>query len=77
MQELINTIAIIEDFTSEHIENSVKKWILSKEIGFGKVMQPFRLSLVGAMKGPHLFDIAEMIGKTETLRRIKNAIENI
>jgi hypothetical protein len=32
------------------------------EIGMGKVMQPFRLSLVG-LKGPHLFDIVELIGK--------------
>jgi len=37
-------------------------------------MQPFRLSLVGAMKGPHLFDIAEMIGKKATVERIQNAI---
>ena len=30
-------------------------------------MQPFRLSLVGALKGPHLFDIVELIGKDETI----------
>jgi glutamyl-tRNA synthetase len=36
----------------------------------GKVMQPFRLSLVGALKGPHLFDIVELIGK-ETITRIQ------
>jgi glutamyl-tRNA synthetase len=77
MEELMNIIALIDEFTSEQLEDSIKKWILSKEIGFGKIMQPLRLSLVGAMKGPHLFDIIEMIGKTETLRRIKNAIENI
>lgn len=77
MQELMNIIALIDEFTSEEVEDSIKKWILSKEIGFGRIMQPLRLSLVGAMKGPHLFDIIEMIGKTETLRRIKNAIENI
>ncbi len=74
MEKLILTIETIEEFTSINIENSVKEWILSKEIGFGKVMQPFRLSLVGALKGPHLFDIAEMIGKPETIGRIRNAI---
>jgi glutamyl-tRNA synthetase len=47
------------------------------EIGMGKIMQPFRLSLVGALKGPHLFDIAEMIGKEETIKRIKKAIETL
>ena len=38
-------------------------------------MQPLRLSLVGALKGPHLFDIMEMIGKKETLLRIENIIK--
>ncbi len=77
MQELISIIETIEDFDSQNIENVVKEWITSKEIGFGKVMQPFRLSLVGAMKGPHLFDIAEMIGKDETISRINKAIETL
>ena len=49
--------------------------IEKKEVGFGKVMQPLRLSLVGALKGPHLFDIIEMIGKKETISRIEKAIK--
>ncbi|WP_111707039.1 glutamate--tRNA ligase [Lutibacter citreus] len=77
MQELISIIENIEDFNSASIETIVKEWITSKEIGFGKVMQPFRLSLVGAMKGPHLFDIAEMIGKQQTIDRIKKAIDTL
>jgi glutamyl-tRNA synthetase len=74
MKQLIAVLEPIEDFTSLNIETIVKEWITSNEIGFGKVMQPFRLSLVGEMKGPHLFDIAEMIGKEATVKRIKNAI---
>ncbi len=77
MNELISILENIEDFNSENIETIVKEWITSKEIGFGKVMQPFRLSLVGAMKGPHLFDIAEMIGKQQTIDRIKKAIDTL
>ena len=77
MNELIAVIENIEGFNSLNIETIVKEWITSKEIGFGKVMQPFRLSLVGAMKGPHLFDIAEMIGKSSTIERIKNTIEKL
>ncbi len=77
MLELISIIESVNNFTSEEIETSVKQWITSKEIGFGKVMQPFRLSLVGAMKGPHLFDISEMIGKQETIDRLKNAITKL
>ena len=74
MTELINILENSNDFTSQKIEENVKDWITSKELGFGKIMQPFRLSLVGAMKGPHLFDIAEMIGKQETINRIQKAI---
>jgi glutamyl-tRNA synthetase len=77
MNELISILETIEDFNSQNIETIAKEWITSKEIGFGKVMQPFRLSLVGAMKGPHLFDIAEMIGKEETINRIKKAIATL
>ena len=77
MNELIEVIETIEDFNSQNIETVVKEWITLKEIGFGKVMQPFRLSLVGAMKGPHLFDITEMIGKQQTIDRIKKAIETL
>jgi len=47
------------------------------EIGMGKVMQPFRLSLVGALKGPHLFDIVELIGKEETIKRLEKAITTL
>ncbi len=75
MQELILILTEIEDFSSNKIETIVKEWITKKEIGFGKIMQPLRLSLVGALKGPHLFDIMDLIGKKETLTRIKNAID--
>ena len=71
MSELLSVISSVEDFSSITIETKVKEWISIKEVGFGKVMQPLRLALVGAMKGPHLFDIIEMIGKEETLHRIK------
>ncbi len=77
MEALISILNTIDDFTTKEVENKVKAWITSKEIGFGKVMQPFRLSLVGAMKGPHLFDIASMLGKDETISRIKFAIKTL
>ncbi|WP_162126834.1 glutamate--tRNA ligase [Flavobacterium phycosphaerae] len=77
MQELISVIENVSDFTSVNIETIVKDWMTQNEIGMGKVMQPFRLSLVGALKGPHLFDIVELIGKEETIKRLEKAIENL
>ena len=77
MQELIAVLSTIGDFTSINIETIVKDWMTKNEIGMGKVMQPFRLSLVGALKGPHLFDIVELIGKEETIKRIEKAITTL
>ena len=77
MQELISVVEEITDFTSMNIETIVKDWMTKNEIGMGKVMQPFRLSLVGALKGPHLFDIVEVIGKEETVKRIQKAIATL
>ena len=77
MQRLIAVLENIEDFTTETIETIVKDWMTANEIGMGKIMQPFRLSLVGALKGPHLFDIVAFIGKEETIKRIQKAIISI
>lgn len=77
MQELISTLEYIDGFDSANIEAIVKDWLTKNEIGMGKVMQPFRLSLVGALKGPHLFDIVEILGKEETIARIQKAIATL
>lgn len=77
MRKLIAMLNPMADFTSERIENNVKEWMAANEIGMGKIMQPLRLSLVGALKGPHLFDIVEIIGKDETIKRIEKAIASL
>ena len=77
MNELIIVLASINDFSSKTIEETIKSWISSKEIGFGKIMQPLRLAIVGEMKGPHLFDIIDMIGKDEAVLRIKKIIKTL
>ncbi|GLU43234.1 glutamate--tRNA ligase [Allomuricauda sp. NBRC 101325] len=67
----------ISDYTSANIESLVKEWITEKELSFGKVMPPLRLIIVGDMKGPHLFDILELIGKEESIKRMKTAISTL
>ena len=74
MQQLIAVIEPITDFSSSNTETVVKKWITANELSFGKVMPPLRLLIVGDMKGPHIFDILELIGKEETLSRLKKGI---
>ena len=77
MNQLVDVLVNIEDFNSHNIEAIVKDWMAQHNIGMGKIMQPFRLSLVGALKGPHLFDIVEIIGKDETIARIQKAINTL
>ena len=77
MKQVSEVLNGIEDFTAANIETLLKDWMTTNEIGMGKVMQPLRLSLVGALKGPHLFDIIEMIGKAETISRIEKAIHTL
>jgi glutamyl-tRNA synthetase len=66
-----------QDYTAAALENHVKEWIEKQGISFGKVMPPLRLVIVGSMKGPHIFDILELIGKEETLTRINNAVSRL
>ena len=74
VKELVNGV---EDFTVDNLQTTVKGWITTNEIGFGKVMMPLRLALVGELQGPDVFDIIYMIGKTETLKRIDSLITTI
>ncbi|WP_417352918.1 glutamate--tRNA ligase [Flavobacterium alkalisoli] len=77
MTEVSEVINNTLDFSSQNLEDVIKAWINEKGIGMGKVMQPLRLSLVGSLKGPHLFDIMALIGKEETINRIKKAVETL
>ncbi|WP_127140376.1 glutamate--tRNA ligase [Flagellimonas marinaquae] len=77
MQQVITFLETLEDFESANIEELVKTWISEQGLSFGKVMPPLRLVIVGDMKGPHLFDIMELIGKNESISRIKTAIDKL
>lgn len=77
MTELIGVLEGIEDFSSAVAEPVVLGWITDKGYHMGNVMNAFRLTVVGECKGPHMFDITELLGKEETIRRVKAGIENI
>lgn len=77
MKELIEVLETIEDFSAEKTEEMVKEWIAANEYNMGGIMNAFRLSIVGEPKGPHMFDITAVIGKEETIARLKKAIEVI
>ena len=77
LEELIALLEGIDDFGSAAVEAVVIPYIEQKGYHMGNVMNAFRLAVVGECRGPHMFDITEIIGKEETVRRLRTAIENI
>ncbi len=75
MRELTELLKSIDDYSFANTEKIISAWITEKELGFGKVMNPFRVAIIGAAKGPHMFDVIEIIGKEETIRRMEKALE--
>ena len=75
MLELADVLEALDDFSLENQEAVVMKWIEDKGYHLGNIMNAFRLTLVGEGKGPHMFDISAVLGKEETLRRIRRAVE--
>ena len=67
----------ISDFSSANTEAIVMKWIEDNGYNTGTVMNSFRITVVGAAKGPHMFDITAILGKEETISRVKAALEVI
>ena len=75
LSELMQVLEGIDDFSLENQEKIVHAWIEEKEYKLGNIMNAWRLTLVGEGKGPGMFDISAFLGKEETLRRMKRAIE--
>lgn len=77
MHKVIEIVTTTREFTVDNLQAKLKGWITEENIGFGKVMMPLRLALVGALQGPDVFDIMFMIGKVETVKRIEHLIREM
>lgn len=77
MKQLIGVLESLEDFSSAAAEPVVLGWITDNGYHMGNVMNAFRLAVVGRCTGPHMFDITELIGRPETIRRLRRAIDSI
>ncbi len=72
--EILNSSDIFE---SASLEPSVHSWIKGEGLPMGQIMNLLRLALVGTSMGPNLFEIMEIIGKDETLKRINQLISTL
>ncbi len=77
MEELIEVLEGIDDMTSANAEKIVLDWIAEKGYHLGNVMNAFRLAVVGACRGPHMFDVTELMPKEVVIERIRKAIDTI
>jgi glutamyl-tRNA synthetase len=77
METLASLLDTLEGFTAEQIDEIIKNWITENELSMGGIMNALRLLLVGAAKGPHLGDIMEVLGKAESIKRIRSGIKTL
>ena len=77
LKALLPILQGMENFSLEECESKVKEWITNNEINPGNMFNVLRLCLVGAGKGPGVFDIMAIIGKDESICRIESAISTI
>ena len=75
MTELLALLDAQQDWSAEALDALVMPWIEAHEYGVGIVMNAFRICLVGAARGPHIWAITDVLGKEETLARVKKALE--
>ena len=75
MTELLDLLEAQEDWSAEALDALDMPWIESKEYGVGIVMNAFRICLVGAARGPHIWAITDVLGKEETIKRVRTALK--
>jgi len=76
MSQLIGVLETADDSSVDGVQTTVKGWITENEIGFGKIMMPLRVALVGALEGVDVFDIIHLIGKSEAIKRIQTLMDH-
>lgn len=72
--EVIRNYELNSEWTADTLEKNFKEIAAVNEIKPGEVLFPLRIMLVGGKFGPGVFDIAEILGKEETISRIKKAM---
>ena len=72
LKKIFNKLQHLDDWTLENLENVVKEFVETENLGFGKVAQPLRASLTGANSSPGIFDVLVLLGRDESLSRISD-----
>ena len=77
LRAMVDRMASLPSLDSKATEENILAWINDNGYHLGNVMNALRLAVVGECKGPHMFDITELMGIDATRRRVENACANI
>ncbi len=77
LDEFVEVLKKIEDFSAFEIENELRKFAEGKNVKASELIHPIRLAITGMRISPGLFDVMEVLGKETTIRRIKNALNRL
>jgi glutamyl-tRNA synthetase len=77
LEELARFLEGLDSFEESELETAVKAYLEEKQIGMGQIMNGWRLVIVGSNAGPAMFQIASILGKEETIKRIRKGIASI
>ena len=75
--ELRDMLAALPVFDMETVDREIHAWVERMGYPIGPIMNAFRLAVVGACKGPGMFDICEIVGQRECVERIDRALERL
>jgi glutamyl-tRNA synthetase len=74
MEALVAKFETVSDFTADNVEVAFKAFLAEKELGMGAVSPNFRVLVTGKGMGPSMFQISELLGKEETINRMKKGL---
>ena len=74
LSEIVKVIERAPNEEAETLRAAIKLWAGENNVGLGNIMAPLRVALVGALNGPDVFEICHVLGKKNSLERIRCAI---
>jgi glutamyl-tRNA synthetase len=77
IEAMIEKFEGIEEFSTENVESAFKSYLSENELGMGAVLPNFRVLVTGKGMGPSMFQIASILGKSETLYRLRSGLSKM
>ena len=77
LQDITEGLTSLTDFTMDSMKEVFEKVMEEKELKLGKIAQPVRVALTGGTVSPGIFEVMDILGKDEVLKRLNNAASHI